>query len=78
MLNAYQLNNIRIISTLGKEKEEMNEELYDLYKRDPDFREYVDTWCKVHNLGIFEALSIKILQEYGKEKKKEEKNERHS
>ena len=42
----------------------MNEELYDLYKRDPDFREYVDTWCKVHNLGIFEALSIKILQEY--------------
>jgi hypothetical protein len=51
---------------LGEEKEEMTEELYDLYKRDPDFKRYVDKWCEVHHLSIFEAFRINILQEYGK------------
>ena len=44
----------------------MTDELYDLYKRDPDFRHYVDSWCKKHNIGLFEAVRINILQEYGK------------
>jgi hypothetical protein len=44
----------------------MTEELYDLYKRDPDFKRYVDKWCEVHHLSIFEAFRINILQEYGK------------
>ncbi|MCR4739158.1 MAG: hypothetical protein K5886_02725 [Lachnospiraceae bacterium] len=43
----------------------MTEELYDLYKRDPDFKRYVDVWCATHNLSIFEAFKMKILQEYG-------------
>lgn len=43
----------------------MNEELYDLYKRDQDFHDYVDKWCKAHNLGIFEAFQMNILKEYG-------------
>jgi len=55
----------------------MNEELYELYKRDPDFREYVDTWCKVHNLGIFEAFRIKILQSYGEYLKKTKEDKGH-
>ena len=44
----------------------MSEELYDLYKRDPDFKEYVDRWCKQHSISIFEAFRMNILQEYGK------------
>ena len=44
----------------------MTDELYDLYKRDPDFKEYVDRWCKNHNLSIFEAFRLNVLQEYAK------------
>ena len=44
----------------------MNDEMYDLYKRDEDFKEYVDKWCHNHDLGLFEALSLNLLQEYGK------------
>ena len=44
----------------------MSEELYDLYKHDPDFKHYVDAWCAKHDLGIFEAFGRNILQEYGK------------
>lgn len=43
----------------------MNEELYDLYKRDIDFKHYVDAFCQSHGLGLFEALDIKLLQLYG-------------
>lgn len=42
----------------------MNDELYDLYKRDEDFKRYVDKWCKSHDLSIFEAFRINILQRY--------------
>ena len=49
----------------------MNEELYDLYKRDQDFRVFVDKFCQAHNLSIFEAFEMNILREYAKEKKKE-------
>ena len=44
----------------------MTDELYDLYKRDPDFKHYVDSWCQKHNIGPFEAFRMNILQEYGK------------
>lgn len=44
----------------------MTDELYDLYKRDPDFAEYVDKWAHNHDLSIFEVFRMNILQEYGK------------
>lgn len=44
----------------------MSEDLYDLYKRDPNFKEYVDGWCKKHDLSIFEAFRMNILIEYSK------------
>lgn len=40
------------------------DELYDFYKTDPDFREYVDKWCQKHGLSIFEAFRIAIVQAY--------------
>lgn len=42
----------------------MSEELYELYKSNPDFKVYVDRWCAKHNLGIFEAFRMNILQNY--------------
>lgn len=44
----------------------MNEELYSLYQTDKSFKEYVDHWCRKHDLGIFEAFRLNILQEYAK------------
>ena len=44
----------------------MTDELYELYKKDADFKEYVDKWCKAHDLGIFEAFRFDILKEYAK------------
>jgi hypothetical protein len=44
----------------------MNEELYTLYQNDASFKEYVDRWCKKHNLSIFEAFRLNVLQEYAK------------
>jgi len=51
----------------------MNEEYYDLYKRDEDFKRYVDLWCKAHDLSIFEAFRLRILQEYGEWRKQQAK-----
>lgn len=51
----------------------MNEELYDLYKRDEHFKQYVDKFCHKHDLGLFEALSMNILREYGKYVKESKK-----
>ena len=44
----------------------MSEELYDLYQRDADFKEYVDKWAKNHDLSIFEVFRFNILGEYAK------------
>lgn len=44
----------------------MNEELYELYKNNPEFKGYVDQWCKQKGCGIFEALRYKLIQEYAK------------
>lgn len=44
----------------------MSDELYDLYKRDADFKEYVDKWAKNHDLSIFEVFRFNLLQEYAK------------
>ena len=43
----------------------MNEVYYDLYKRNPDYSEYVDKFRKARNLGVFEALEVLIVKEYG-------------
>ena len=51
----------------------LNEELYDLYKRDPAFKHYVDEWCKKHDLSIFEAFTRNILREYAKQLKENKK-----
>lgn len=44
----------------------MTDELYDLYKRDSDFKEYVDKWAKNHEISIYEVFRFNILQEYAK------------
>lgn len=44
----------------------MTDELYDLYKRDTDFKEYVDRWCKAHNLSFDEVLNLSLIKEYAK------------
>ena len=51
----------------------ITDELYDLYKNDPDFKEYVDRWCQKHQLSIFEAFRMRILQEYGEWRKQQAK-----
>lgn len=50
----------------GEEMTTMTDELYDLYKRDPDFKQYVDLWAKNHDLSIYEVFRFKTLQEYAK------------
>ena len=54
----------------------MTDELYDLYKNDPDFKAYVDRWCVKHQLSIFEAFRMRILQEYGEWRKQQTKGEK--
>ena len=44
----------------------MNEDLYELYKTDPDFAHYCDEWCRNHDLSIFEIFNFNILREYVK------------
>ena len=44
----------------------MTDELYDLYKRDPDFKEYVDKWAKNHDISIYEVFRFDILKEYAR------------
>ena len=51
----------------------MTNELYELYKTDADFKEYVDRWCKNHNLSVDEAFTFNILREYAKYVKEKNK-----
>ena len=44
----------------------MTDELYELYQQDKAFHHYVDAWCQKHDLSIFEAFRMNILQEYSK------------
>lgn len=44
----------------------MTDELYELYQQDESFHHYVDAWCQKHELSIFEAFRLNILQEYAK------------
>jgi hypothetical protein len=44
--------------------EKMTDELYLMYKEDPDFQEYIDKWCRTSDLSIFEAFRLKMVQEY--------------
>lgn len=52
----------------------MTDELYDLYKNDPDFKAYVDRWCSKHGLSIFEAFRMRILQNYAEWRKERKKD----
>ena len=53
----------------------MTDEIYDLYKNDPDFSRYVNAFCRAKGLGIFEALEFMVVKEYAAwlKKKKEGK-----
>lgn len=42
----------------------MSEELYEFYKANEDFKRYVDIWCRVRDMSIFQAFTIKIVREY--------------
>ena len=42
------------------------DDLYTLYKDDPDFKQYVDEWSRNHDLSIFEIFRFDILKEYAK------------
>ena len=37
-----------------------------LYKRNKDFRDYVDAYCRKHRLIPEVAIKHKLVQEYGK------------
>ena len=41
----------------------MNDKEYDLYKLSPEFKQYLDAYCRKHNKGIFEALNDNIVKE---------------
>jgi hypothetical protein len=49
---------------MEQQEEEMSEEMYELYKNDPDFKRYVDAFCKPRGLSIFEAFLFRIIIEY--------------
>ena len=40
----------------------MKEWLYDYYKENQYFKEYVDKMCKNRNIGVFEALALNIVE----------------
>ena len=44
----------------------MTDELYDLYRNDSDFKEYVDRWCKQRGQSIYEAFRFVLVKEYAK------------
>lgn len=44
----------------------------ELYNHNADFREYVDRYCKSHNLHVEEALQHAIIKEVAKEYAEEE------
>lgn len=49
----------------------MNEEIYDQYITDPNFKNYVDAYCKSRGLGTFEAfghITVKEVARYYKTK----------
>lgn len=44
----------------------MNEEIYEQYTKDEEFKAYVKAYCKARNLGLFEALTHKTIKEVAK------------
>ena len=55
----------------------MTDNLYDLYKTDPDYKRYVDEICKSRMLGIYEAFRLKIVQSYAEWLVKSKEDKRH-
>lgn len=45
---------------------QMNEEIYEFYKSNPEFKKYVDSYCRSRQVGIFEALRHKTIREVAK------------
>ena len=41
----------------------MKDELYYLYKEDPEIKDYVDRYCIKHNKNIFEAFRDVMIEE---------------
>jgi len=52
----------------------MNEDEYELYKTDPDFKRFVDRFRRFKGLGVFEALATKIVKEVGEEYKRQKRD----
>lgn len=53
----------------------MNDREYDFYKSIPEFKTYLDAYCRKHNKGLFEALNDNVVKEVAEryaEKQKEE------
>ena len=40
----------------------MNDDTYEAYLNDSDFKRYVDEYCSHRNLGIFEAIGHKVVK----------------
>ena len=51
----------------------VNEDLYEFYNSNDDFRGYVDRWCQQHKLSIFEAFRLVLVQEYARDVKERSK-----
>lgn len=45
---------------------ETTSEYYQLYDDDPDFKCYVDKWCRNHTLTKEQVFEFNILREYAK------------
>jgi hypothetical protein len=57
----------------------VNEWLYDFYKSNKDFKDWVDTYCKGYNLGIFEVLNdpmTEVVAEYYRDKENDESSKK--
>ena len=46
----------------------MDERLYTLYNTDSEFKDYVDRYCKKHDINMFEAFDHKMVRIFAKER----------
>lgn len=52
-----------------------NDEIYELYRKDADFKHYVESYCAERSVGIFEALAhitVKEVAAYYEDKAKDD------
>lgn len=56
----------------------MKDWVYDFYKSNQEFHDWVDTLCKGEDIGVFEALNdvmTEVVAEYYRDKEKEKGSE---